>query len=832
MLNDLRHTLRCFRRSPGFVLVAVGSLALGIGANTAVFSLFDQVLLRSLPVADPSQLVLFHHEGQDPGWASADNFESVYSYPTYKEFRNRSQVFQGVAARSGASATVMELAGAARAYLNLVSGNFFEVLGTRALLGRTLLPSDETDAAAHPVVVLSHAYWSSRFGSEPKVLNSRLLVNGQPLTVIGVLPRGFLGIQTGQTPDLYAALTLRPRLTPASSALGLAPGRNALDDVSGRWLNVTARLKPGVTREKAQAATRVLFKAIRQEDLPKIHAMSPPARADYERRTIELRPAAQGINMLSDFWRTPLRVLMAMAGLVLLIACANLASLLIARAAARRKEMALRTAVGASRAAILRQLLTESLTLTVSAGALGLLIARWSVVGLLRLFDNEDGPGWVTAQLDWRLFGYSMLIATVAGLVFGCAPLLESFRADLVSALKEQAATTALPARQRLRKVLVASQIALSLVLLAGAALFTRTLMNLRNTNPGFEPAHVLTFAIDPRLSGYEDARSRAILRQVRERLAGMPGVESVVCAAAGPFVGYGIGGSIWIEGYKSAPDEEPGAGRDAVSAGYFRALRIPLLTGREFDERDNAKAPKVAIVNEAFARKYFRGRNPLGLHLGESDTAERQVVGVVRDTQRDSLREKQRPFVYFAHEQEETGQTFLYVRGYGRDLAAEAREALRAVDPNLPLTNVRTMQARIDESMFAERSIAMLAAAFGLLATVLAAVGLYGVVAYSVARRTVEIGVRMALGAARGDVYRIVLKEVGVLVVAGAAVGLPASLALGRVIESQLFGVRSNDPLLLGAAVAALALVALAAAFVPARRAARIDPVRALRSE
>ncbi|HVX65586.1 MAG TPA: ABC transporter permease [Bryobacteraceae bacterium] len=822
MLTDLRFTLRTFRRSPGFVLIAVLSLALGIGANTAVFSLFDQVLVRSLPVAAPDRLVLLHTEGQDLGWAAADNFESVFSYPMYRDLRARNRAFEGMAARSSASATVLEPSGAANAPVELVSGDFFQVLGVRAALGRTILPDDDTTPGAHPVAMLSYGYWTRRFGGDPKVLNSRLLVNGQPMTVIGIVEERFLGVKSGQVPELYIPLTMKQQIS---------PGWDAFENVGGRWLNIIARLKPGVSLEAAQASTRVLFKAIRTGYIPKFRHMNPGERADYEHRSLDLVPAAQGINLLSHFYAEPLRILMVMVGLVLLIACANLASLLIARAAARRKEMALRAAVGAGRWALQRQQLVESLTLTLAAGFLGLLIAQWANAGLLRLISDDDGPRWLAAQLDLRLFAYAMAVAVAAGVLFGCAPLLQTLRIDLVTALKEQAGTTGSGARQRARKALVAAQISLALVLVSGAALFARTLMNLRNTNPGFEPASVLTFAVEPRLNGYDKPRTAALLRTLRERLAAIPGVESVTYAAGGPFTNFNMSGSLAIEGYRSAPREEPGASRDSVSSGYFHALRIPVLAGREFDARDNASSPKVAIINQAFANKYFRGRNPVGRHVG-GDELENEVVGVVGNMRHDSLRETPEPFVYFVHEQAPPDRSYIYMRGYGRELAAAARAAVREVDSNLPLTDVKTLQARVDRSLFTERAVAVLAAAFGFLATVLAAVGLYGVVAYSVARRTVEIGIRMALGAQRRDVYRIVLGEMAVLVIAGVAAGLPVAFALGRLVESRLYGVRPGDPLLLAAAVASLALVALAAAYVPARRAAAVDPVRALHGE
>ncbi len=822
MPGNLRVTVRTLRRSPGFVAVAVGSLALGMGANSAIFSLFDQVALRPLPVADPARLVLFHTEGQDPGWAMADNYSKVYSYPNYRDFRDRAEVFSGVAARSGATATVMEPSGAANAQVELVSGNFFQVLGVRAALGRAIQPADDVTPGAHPVVVLAHGYWASRLGADPAVLGRRILVNGHPMEVIGVLRRGFLGVLAGRVPDLYVPIAMKGWIT---------PGWNAFEEIGGRWLNILARLRPGIPRATAQAGAQVLFRAIREENLPHVRPMQPRELREYRQRTLELRPGAQGINMLSHLWGKRLWVLMAMVGLVLLIACANLASLLMARAAARRKEIAVRMAVGGSRFAILKQLLRESLVLTVAGGLVGLVIARWALAALVGLVPSTGTQAWLSASLNLRLFAYTLAVSAVAGLVFGCAPLVQTWRVDLVSALKEQPGISG--ARQYARKTLVALQLALAMVLLAGAGLFARTLMNLKRTDPGFRPDGVLTFALQPQLAGYQGAREEALMRGLRERLAALPGVEAVAMAGLGPFGGGRSSGSLFVEGYAAAPDEDPGADRDNVSAGFFRALGIPIAAGREFDERDYAAAAPVAIINEALARKYFRGRNPLGMRIGGNPKLEYRIVGVARDIRGHLLRLPPEPFVYLSHAQRPPPRTVVYIRGGGPGVGQAAQRVVREMAPGLPVTDMKTLERRIEEqSMFATRSIAMLAAAFGFLATVLAAVGLYGVVAYSVARRTVEIGLRMALGAVPRDIYRLVLRETGALVLAGALVGFPAALVLGHVAESYLFEVNAYDPLLPAAALALLVLVALAAAAAPARKAARTDPMLALRAE
>ncbi|MGE5645227.1 MAG: ABC transporter permease [Acidobacteriota bacterium] len=820
--TDLRSALRSFRRSPAFAASAVACLALGIGANTAIFSLLDQVLLRSLPVSDPERLVMFHHEGQDPGSASADNYEAVYSYPTYKAMRDRNTVFSGVIARAGGAATVTEPSGASRAGVDMVTGNFFETLGVRAALGRVLTPSDDVVPGGHPVAVLSYGYWQSHFGGDPAALNRKILVNGNPFTIIGVADQRFRGVLSGRSPDLFVPVTMLRQIHPEW---------NYLDDFTARWMNVMARLKPGVTRARAGAAAQALFKTIREEDLPRVRRMGERERAEYLARRLELRPASQGINQLRRMWEKPLVVVMAMVGLVLLIACANVGNLFIARAAGRRREIAIRLAIGAGRLALLRQMLVESVLLSLAGGLAGLVAARWTAAALLRILPEDATEGWVAAGADLRVLGFTLAVALAAGIVFGCAPLFQIWTLKLGPTLKDQA-TAVLSGTGRFRRALVAGQAALALVLLAGAGLFVRSLQNLAATDPGFRPRNLLVFAVMPELSGYDAARGALLERNLRERLARMPGVEAVSTAALGPFGNGRSGASIAVEGYQARPDEDPGAELDSVGAGFFRTLGIPLAAGREFTDRDDRAAPTVAVINEAFAKKYFRGRNPLGMHVGQRKP-EAEIVGVVRDIKYGDLREHPGPFLYVSYPR--AGNMYrmvVYVRGQGASLAQGARQAVREIDANLPVTDMRTMQVRIEESIQTDRLIALLAGAFGLLALALAAVGLYGVIAYSVARRTAEIGIRVALGAGRRNVLWLVMREVALLVGSGILIGLPVALALGRVVESQLFGIRAHDPAMFAAAAAALAGAGLLAGYLPARRALAIDPMRALKYE
>jgi predicted permease len=826
-MKDVALALRTLRKTPSFTITAVLSLALGIGATTAIFSLLDQVILRSLPVRDPQSLVVLHREFTPLGTSNSDSRESVFSDPMYRELRDHDPAFSGIIARSSARVAVAYRSGAEPASAEIISGNFFEVLGVGSAIGRVFTAGDD-GPGAHPVVVLSHGYWTSHFASDPAIINQTVSINGHPMTVIGVAGQSFSGVRPGATPDLYVPIAMQKAVRPTW---------DALDDPTFRWLNLFARIRPGFGQQQAQSATDVVYRQTLESELARSPGAARPNDRDaFLNHRVQLRPAAQGISQLRSEWEEPLVVVMVMVGFVLLIACANIAALLLTRAAGRQREIAIRLAIGATRSILVKQLLTEVLVLFLFSGALGLLTAYGLSTALLHALPRGFGGNWLTASIDLRLLGFTMAISAGCGLLFGLTPALQGTKPQLSETLKDRAAQVAGGGTPRLRTVMVSGQIALSLILLVGAALFASSLYRLAQVDLGFRAERLLTVSVDATVTRPNRTAAAAFYRELEQRLSTMANGVGVGASDTGPFAGSERGSNITVEGYHSADGKDAGALMSAVSPGYFRALGIPLLAGRDLAERDDAGAPKVAVVNEAFVKRYFGSGNPIGRRfmIGASNQRpfDHEIVGVVADIRR-NVREPAKESIYFPYFQDEPQRLTFYVRTAGdSNLGSDIRKLVQSMDPGVPVGDPQPMTLLIRNSIYTDRLIAILAAAFGVLATLLAAIGLYGVAAHTVARRRGEIGVRMAMGALPADIVGMVLKQSGVTVLAGIVIGTAGSLGLGRLIQSRLFGIQPAEPGMLAAAVGVLSVAALAASFLPAWRASRIDPLTALRHE
>jgi predicted permease len=829
--QDVRFAARLLRKSPVFTAIAIITLALGIGANTAIFSITYQVLLQLLPVPHPEELVVLRSPGPKQGHVSSDSDDATsFSYPMYKDIRDRSgRVFTGVLARYSIPLSVSGLGNTERAGGELVSGNYFEVLGVRPALGRIFTSQDETSLGANRVAILSYGYWTRHFGNDPSVLNKQITVNGTLLTVVGVSQPGFTGIQIGQQPDIFIPITMKRQMEPNSNAL----------DRTDHWAALLARLRPGLSRKEAESALPVIFRPILEEDMV-LEKISPRRKDQFLARKLLLDDGSHGRQVTQAGTRGPLIMLSAMVGLVLIIACANLAGLLIARGEARQREIAVRLSLGASRGRVLRLLLTEGFLLAVCGAAAGLVIAPLLLQTMLHAIPKNAGLSGLHADLNLSLFFFALGISLLSVLVFALFPALRLLRVSVQNSLKDQSnAASAGAAGAALRKWLIVTQVILTTVLLAAAGLFTRSLINLRYVQLGFNPDHLVEFSIAPELNGYTPAQEVQLMQRLRQNISGLPGVHSVSAAEIPVMAQDEASSNITVEGYTTAENENTDTGRNQVGPGYFSTMNIPLLAGREFLESDTATSPKVAIINQKLAERYFAGRDPLGqrLMIGASNTRKPdiEIVGVVANSKSGDPRERFAPFMYLPYTQDpKMGHVTFYVRT-SQDPASAAnslRAALAAVDTALPVYGVMTVSEHRDQSIFTERFMAALCVIMGLLAALLAALGLYGVMAYIVARRTREIGIRMALGATRGGVAWLVLSEVVRMTAIGLLVGLACAVVVGHVIASQLYEVSGTNALVLMLTACLLAMIALLAGSLPARRAARVEPTIALRYE
>ncbi len=829
-LQDLRLALRGLRRNPLFATIAVLSLALGIGANAAIFTLIDQILLRKLPIAAPDQLVMLYQEGPHNG---SNMGARMHSYPLYQDLQQRAEPLAEVICRRLVPASVSIDNRTERVEAEIVSGNFFTMLGVKPALGRVFNSADDDQTyRGHPSVVLSHGYWVSRFARDPGVLGRKILVNDFPMTIVGVSAETFAGIDPAQSPQIRVPIQMQPVMMPDAGWLHM-------DDRRSRWVQVFGRLKPGYTVATAQAPLQGLFTQVRAYEmtLPAAKDWSKYSRDRFMKGQMHVESAAIGYSPLRNDFSTALVVLMGMVGLVLLIACANVANLLIARGFMRQKEMAMRLSLGASRGRLVRQLLVESLVLSAAGGAVGLLLAVVLTRGLLALVPSEGPPLLITAHPDPRILAFTTGLALLTGIVFGLLPALRASRPDPWTTLKDTMGSIAGTGGSLfLRKGLVTAQVALSFLLLFGAGLFVKSLQNLKTTDTGISTDNLVTFQLAPSLSGYDEARGQQFYVELLERLRTAPGVKSAAIADVPVLSGDEWDSSTRVEGYTPADGEDMQAYMNALSPGYFETMKIPLLEGRDFTTMDAIEEPTVAIVNRQFAEHFFPGRSAIGKRLGRGGGPKTkltvEIVGVVANSLYEGPREGVRRQV-FVPRWGRRGSVF-YLRALTGSNAAYTtiRNEVKRIDAAMPVYEMKTLEAQLDETLLTDRLIAMLSAGFGLLATLLASIGLYGVMAFVVARRRKELGIRLALGAQPRGVVWLMMREVLLLLAIGLATGVPAAMMLGRLVSTQLYGIQPRDPQVALWTMAILAVVSAAAGLIPAHRASRIDPILALRHE
>jgi len=831
LLRDFRYSLRTLRKSPVFLAVAVLSLALGIGANAAIFTLINQLILQPLPVKNPEQLTMLAGRGKHYG---GNNGRDKLSYPMYREIRDKNQVFSGMFCTypntvSASFEGRTELIGA-----DFVSGNYFPVLGIGAAIGRVFTASDDLYQGGHPLAVLSYGYWRARFGADRGIVGKQIVVNGRALTIVGVSQAGFDGVEPGRAPQIRIPMTMKDDLPRDTNY-------SRLNDDRFRWVEVFGRLKPDVSLQKAQAGLQPLFHQLLNREVTEkpFAKASPLVKQEFLKMWMDVMPGSKGRSNLRRTYAKPLFALMGVVGLVLLIACSNQANLLIARASARQKEIAVRLALGAGRGRLVRQLLVESLVLAAIGGSLGVGLGVLLDQALIDFLPSGHTPLSLTATPDWTVLSFTFAISLLAGALFGLVPAWQSTRPKLANTLKDQAGAVIHGASAGLRKGLVVAQVSLSLLLLIGAGLFLQSLRNLKTLNPGFEVKNLVAFDVDPTLSRYDPKWTVDYYRRLHDRLSALPGVESHTIAEVPVLEDNEWDNWITIEGYSVKPDERPDPHMQSCSPGFFKTLKIPVLLGRDFNERDVTGAPKVGIVNQKFVKRYFGTANPLGRHVGfgidPGTKTDIEIVGVVGDTKYENMRDEIPYELYIPDRQKDwvDGET-VYVRAQGDPtrLFHTLYAAAVGVDTSVPVHDMRTLDDQMEISLLTERLLATLSSAFGCLATLLAALGLYGVMAFMVARRTREIGIRMALGAGRSSVMWMVLRETLTLAAIGVAIGLTGAYAVTRLIQAQLFGVQPTDLLTLAAASLGIAAVTALAGYIPARRATAIDPMNALRWE
>jgi predicted permease len=829
-MRNVRLAFRTLFRTPFVTAVAVLSLALGIGANAAIFSLTDQVLLRSLSVPEPERLVNLTAPGPNPGSQSCNDSggcDEIFSYRMFRDLERSQNVLSGLAAYRivGANLAVRDEPFTGDAVL--VSGSYFRTLELSPALGRLLGPDDDATLGAAFSVVLTYAFWHARFGASPSVIGQTITVNGQLMSIVGVAPRGFEGTTFGTHPLLFVPLSMSGKLS----------GYGRYDDRRVYWLYLFGRLKPGVTLAQAKSALNGIYRPILNDvEAPLQKAMSAPTMAKFRSKEIGVNSGYRGQSQMHREARTPLAMLFGVTAVVLLIACANIANLLLARAAGRAKEMGVRLALGAGRRHLVAQLLTESVLLALMGGVASLAVAEVTL-RLLATLLPADTSTIMQFSIQPPVIAFAALLAVGTGLAFGLFPALHSTRSGLIDSIRSNAGQiTGHRGAARFRSALVTAQIALATGLLICSGLFLKSLVNVTHVDLGLHVDDVVTFTMSPRRSGFDSTHTMLLFQQVEEELARLPGVTGVTSSQVPLLAGSNWGTDVYVEGFKTGPDIDNNSRYNEVGPGYFSTLGIPVLQGREFTASDFKGAPRVAVVNQTFAKKFHIERNPVHTFMSfqSADSLNIEIVGLVQDAKYSEVKQPVPPLFFSPWRQEGANMLSFYVR-----TAVPPEQQLRAIPallkriaPTVPIEELKTMPQQIRDNVFLDRLISILSAVFAALATLLAAVGLYGVLAYTVQQRTREIGVRMALGADAGKVRALVVRQVGAMAVLGGVAGIGLALALGKLLQSLLYGLEAQDPAVFVMALAALGAVAFGASYVPVLRASRVDPVEALRYE
>src|SRR5712691_2204766 len=828
--GDLRLAIRGLRRSPLFAIVATLSLALGIGANTAIFTLMDQILLRTLPAKDPDRLVMLYQQGAHNG---SNMGTRMHSYPVYQDLLRRADPLAEVICRRLAPASVSIDNQTERVSAELVSGNYFTMLGVKPAIGRVFCSEvDDRFYGGHPVVVLSYDYCVRRFARDPNVIGKKILVNDYPMNIVGVSSTEFRGLDPTESPQIRVPVLMKRVMLPEWTWM-------RADDRRARWVQVFARLKPEYTAETAAAPLQGLFTQIRQYEITLAAAKdwSAYSRDQFLKGKMLVTSAATGFSPLRNDFSTGLIVLMCMVGLVLLIACANVANLLIARAFMRQKELAVRLSLGASRGRLVRQMLVESCVLSALGGIVGIGLAIALTRTLLAFVPTDGQPLSITARPDLRILSFTMVLTAATGIIFGLIPAIRASRSDPWATLKDTMGSIAGGTGSLfLRKGLVTAQVALSFLLLFGAGLFVRSLQNLKSTDTGVALDNLVAFQLSPALSGYNETRAVQFNQQLLERLRSAPGVKSAAMAAVPVLAGNEWDSSMAVEDHHFADGEDMQAFMNALSPGYFETMRIPFLEGRDFRQSDITQQSTVAIVNRRFAEHFFPGKSALGKRLGRGGGPNAkltiEIIGVVADSLYAGPREGVRRQVFVPNWGRNSAAFYVRTQTPSASAYGLVRNEVKQLDPSIPVYEMKTVEGQLDETLLTDRLIAMLSAGFGLVATLLASVGIYGVMAFVVAQRRKELGIRLALGAQPGFVVWLVMREVLLLLTIGLAVGIPAAMGLGQYVAAQLYGIQAHDPFIASSTVLLLTIVSAAAGLIPAQRASRTDPMLALRQE